>query len=102
MNAITDAARAARGRKPRAVVGVLGIGVAALTLAAGSSPVGAATTGKAAPAVSVANPFALPAGFNVAVSPMMIAMNGRQTHGLVACPGTTKPVGGGVYAASQS
>ena len=81
-----------RAARQKTVTAVLVVGASVLTLLTDVSGAGAKTAEAAAPAAAAS----APAGYSIASSGFIHALNGYQTHGQVACPSGTKPVGGGV------
>jgi hypothetical protein len=85
---------------------------AALTLVGGVGAAGAKTIHVAATTARTANSAksggsavisnSLPAGYTIATSASFTATNGIQSRGTVTCPGTLKPVSGGVATPSMS
>jgi hypothetical protein len=71
-----------------------------LTVAVGIGAIGLVGATGVVGAVAVTS--SAPAGYSVVTSAPVTAVNGRQTAAPVACPGPTKPVGGGAHVDSAS
>lgn len=79
-------------------------GLAATALVVSATAASASTT-KPASRSGLESPdagFGVPAGYTVVKSAPVTALNGTQSHGSVACPGTRQPSGGGALVSSSA